>query len=142
MTGREIGRLMKIFIVGKLGEVVKKVCELEEVIKENADTSILITELASYQEILKCWPVEDENQVHIAIQVFKMSLASLKQKEQDLITYLNNIYPHHLQMAVAAYVSALNNVREHLQAINELGRFIGSSPWMELEDDNLEQTTD
>jgi hypothetical protein len=70
------------------------------------------------------------------MQIFKLSLSSLRVKEKDMSLYIDK--PEHLQMSVIAYLKALEDVRDNLQKLNELGKFIGASPWMELEDAKME----
>jgi len=115
---------MRVFIVGKLGEVVKKMYELEQAIKEKPNT-ILLTELICYQEILRLWPVEDETQTHMACQTLKLCLMKLQEQEVLLRQYSN----------VIDYCKALDVVRDQMAFVNKLGKYIGPSPWMEIDDD-------
>lgn len=128
---------MRLFVVGKLGELIKKVIELEDLIKEHP-TSILITELAQYQELLKAWPVRDDVLVHRAVDIFRFNIAKLKQYEKELRIAVADGWG--FELCLKEYLNYLDNVRSDLSTLNEIGMFIGPSPFMELEDDKVAES--
>lgn len=122
-----------ILVVGKLGEVIKKVLELEAVLDAHNGNQILLAELAAYQEVLKMWPVENQDIVQATIQVFKLNLAKLKQAEDELCALTRDSV--FMFMTIMEYVKYLNYVRNDMQALNELGMHIGPSPILEVADE-------
>jgi hypothetical protein len=126
---------MKIFVVGKLGEVIKKVIELEDAIRETPDNVIFIAELAAYNQVLQMWPVLDKDELTQAIDEFRFCLSNLREKETTL---RNNEYSHHVLdiQLERRYLKALDETRANMAYINELGMHIGASPVLEVEDAN------
>jgi hypothetical protein len=125
---------MKLFIVGKLGEIIKKVIELEWIIKENLEQSIIVAELAAYQEVLNMWPVLEEDKAELtqSVDLFRWHLANLKVKEQVLRDD-NNVKLYEV-MSKNNYLKALDTVRYDLAKINKIGEHIGPSPMLEVDD--------
>jgi hypothetical protein len=125
---------MKIFICGRLGEVIKKVFELEEAIKESPTNVILVAELAAYNQVLSMWPVLDKKELTQAISIFRFNLVNLKEKEAEL--RIHSSIAFYDIMFKNRYFQALDNARESLAYINELGMYIGDSPMLEVDDAN------
>lgn len=129
---------MRLFVVGKLGEVIKKILELEDLIKDNPKDTILITELTGYNEVVKMWPILDDVFLHTAIQIFKLNIEKMKDAEKEMRVCTHG--DPFLHMIVGRYTRYLDNVRSDLATLNELGMHIGPSPYMEIHDANMAQT--
>lgn len=122
---------MKLFIVGKLGEVIKKVIELEDAITKT-ENRILVIELSAYNQVLKMWPISIEvDKLTMAIDVFRFNMAKLKVAEDDLRSSKVGI---DIMFSKNRYMRYLDLVRSDLVALNDIGKHIGPSPLMELED--------
>jgi hypothetical protein len=117
-----------------LGEVVKKVIELEFTLassKENV--SVLTMKLASYNLVLAAWPVQDKAEAKIAIQGFRLLLQKFREDEARLDTVL---YKHGTEMEIVyhslQYMNTLQKVRAQMLVLNSMGQWIGDSPWLEI----------
>lgn len=133
---------MRLFVVGKLGEVIKKILELEDLVKDNPKDNILLMELTSYQKILTMWPIQDKQLMDQAVYIFKLNIEKMKIAEHEM-----RVCSHgdpFLHMVVGRYTRYLDNVRSDLATLNELGMHIGPSPFMEIiegeYDANMAQT--
>lgn len=123
---------MHIFVCGKLGEVIKKVVELENAIKNSTGNVVLVAELAAYNEILQLWPVSNKDELDHSVDIFRFCLANLKEKEKELREQHSvSMYD---MMAKNKYLQALDETRANMSYINELGMYAGSSPVLEVED--------
>lgn len=123
---------MKLFVVGKLGEIVKKICDLEYILKDNPTNTLLIAELAAYQQVLNIWPVLEKNELDQSVDVLKFRLAYLREKEADLREE-NSVLLYDV-MAKNRYLLALDAARDMVAHINSLGMYIGELPLLEVED--------
>jgi hypothetical protein len=128
---------MRLFVVGKLGEVIKKIIELEDVLRENPTNQILVAELASYNEVVRMWPIHDDVIMHQAMDIFRLNIEKLKLAEQELRS--TGIGDPFMFMVMTKYFKYLDLVRSDLSTINELGMHVGPSPYMEVVDANVEQ---
>ena len=127
---------MQIFVVGKLGEIVKKLIELELVLQDDPANSFVIAEVAAYQQILNMWPVLQKNELMQAVDIFKFNLKHLKEKEECLRNEQTVILYDIL--AKSNYFKALDAVRHNLAYINTLGEHIGTSSILEVQDAEFE----
>jgi hypothetical protein len=130
------------FVVGKLGEIVKKVFELEDALRQFPKNSIFIAELASYSQLLEIWPIQEPMQVHLAMHNFKAALAKLQQVEKMLRDATEHKDQSYIGIALPQYLKSLDACRESLTLLNDLGKHIGTSPWMQIDDFKVEQTQD
>lgn len=126
---------MRLFVVGKLGEIVKKVIELENVIKHDPTNTFVLAEYAAYQKVLEMWPVLDKGALVQAVDIFKYNLANLKEKEKALRE--NTDLAFYDLIAKNRYFTALEDVKASMHHINKLGEYIGSTPILEVEDAEL-----
>ncbi len=127
---KEIKHSMKIFVIGKLGELVKKVIEMEGLIADNPSNTLLITELAAYSEILNMCHIQDRKEF---IQLCNISNLIEKEAAMRENTSLQ-FYDMH---AKDKYLHALDAVRECLAKLNILGQYIGDSPYLEVDDADI-----
>lgn len=123
---------MRLFVVGKLGEVIKKILELEDVLRETPN-ALLVTELKAYNEILTMWPIHDSVVMHQAIQIFKLNIEKLKMAEKELRSSSTS-HGEICKLSTYDYFKYLDAVREDLKVLNELGMHIGPSPFLEVVD--------
>lgn len=122
-----------VLVIGRLGELVKKIVELEAQIRDTQDKSAMI-ELTAYNQVLAVWPVEDELAKDVCIADFRILFSRFSEAWEDFqITALTQ-NPHRLGMDSLDYVQAKNRLAEKLKTLNALGRFVGDIPEITLED--------
>jgi len=126
----------KVIVIGKLGEVAKKIIEIEMLIEKQPNARILLVELASYYKVLDAWPVEDKEVIKSELQIFRYGLELLATYEQELKEASKTGTTIDVCFAVPRYLKGLKEVRERLTKINSLGRFIGDSIELELEEND------
>ena len=84
------GRIVTI-VVSSLGELNKKLIELEiRIPKEHRDRSLLL-EIASLKKILEEWPVLDREKAHLLHTCMRMSVIKLQSCELELEEHLKKI---------------------------------------------------
>lgn len=123
---------MKIFVIGKLGEIVKKVIELEWLISDNPTNTLLIAEFTAYQQVLQMWPVTDKKELEQQVDIFKFCIANLRERETALREQ-NSVALYDV-IAKNNYLKALDETRACMANISELGQYSGTSPLLEVED--------
>lgn len=127
----------KVIVIGKLGELAKKIVELEMLIQENPRAKMLLVELASYQRVYQAWPVLEREDLETQMTVFRYELAKLSQLEKDLRYAYEHGTSIDVCMMVPPYLKSLAFAREKLYQINALGKFMGDSIELEVDDELL-----
>lgn len=125
---------MKIFICGRLGDVVKKIIESEEALTVDPKNEFIIVELAAYQQVLSMWPVLEKDKAELSqqIDILKFNIKNLVEKEKALREH--NAVALWDVVAKNKYLSALDDTRASIAIINRIGMYAGLSPMLEVKD--------
>jgi hypothetical protein len=127
----------KVIVIGKLGEVIKKIVETEMLIEKNPKARVLLVELASYYKVLKAWPIENQQELDMHMSMFRYSLQLYLELEEELIKVNAGYVLEDVCSTVDRYLKAKKDARMRLKQLNSLGRFIGDSIELEVDDELL-----
>lgn len=124
---------MKILVISTLGEVVKKIYELERVL-EKEQSAELITSLASLNQIKNSWPVENEDTVIRQISILIRCLDKYQAAEEELMKLSTEMSSNYIVQVVTYYLQQKTLVKDAITQLNYNGRFTGTQ--FEIEDSN------
>jgi hypothetical protein len=124
---------MKVFICGKLGEIVKKIIELEDILKNNPTNTTILAELTAYNQVLAMWPVSDKRAVAQLVDILKLNIYKFRNAEKELREDAGR--DASTMLALASYFKYLDYVKDNMHTLNGLGMWIGESPWLEVPDE-------
>jgi hypothetical protein len=123
---------ISVLVIGRLGELVKKVFELEDLIEADPKNDVAILQLATYSEIMEQWPVDDVSIMPILLTDFRMAFNRYRDAglvlEED-VAFRNE---SRLGLDVCSYLSSKNNLKEKIAKLNNMGRYVGNVPIMKL----------
>lgn len=122
---------IRVLVLGKLGELVKKIYELEFIISVRPN-HITASELASYNMVLAAWPVDNSDDVRTLITVFKIQLDKFHRIERDFGLAVNKKNELEVLQSSREYITALNDVRASMKKLNSMGKHVGDSIWLEI----------
>lgn len=125
--------MSKVLVIGRLGELVKKIYELELLIASEEKNETAAIEIAAYSSVLEAWPVEDVNAAKICIADLHLSLDKLAAKSRYLDEVLSGGTEAAIVLACAQYVQTRETVKRKIAYLNALGRWIGNVPMLEFE---------
>jgi hypothetical protein len=126
---------IRVLVLGKLGELVKKIYELEYVLSYRPNP-ITAAELASYNLVLAAWPVDDKEDVRVLITAFKLELDKFHLAERDFESAIRRKNEIEVCQISAEYARRLSDVRASMKRLNTMGKHIGDSIWLEIKDAN------
>lgn len=133
---------MRVVILGNLGDVVKKICELE-LLEENLHSRDSLISMAAYHKVLEQWPVQDKIKTETLCRVLKVKYAKHLLIEKDLIETYESKRKIHVtddafQMAQIAsrmiqatgmYLDSLSKIRKMIVQLNDQGSQIDIAPF-------------
>lgn len=122
---------IRVLVLGKLGELVKKIYELEYVLSFRPNP-ITASELASYNMVLAAWPVSSTDDVRVAITVFKLQLDKFHKVEDHFVKAVKKKSELEVTQCSHEYMVALEEVRTSMKKLNSMGKHIGDSIWLEI----------
>lgn len=122
---------VRVLVIGKLGELVKKIYELEYIIARRPN-AVAAVELASYNLVLAAWPVDNVEDTHLSIANFKLQLDKFHSLEKEFALAVASKNELRVTAISAEYLTALDVVKATMKHINALGKHIGDSIWLEI----------
>lgn len=147
---------MRVVILGNLGDVVKKICELE-LLENNKHSRDSIISMAAYHKVLEQWPVQDKNKTELICKILKVQYAKHLVLEKELnASYKENkdtrITDDSFQMARIAskmiqaagrYLDSLCKIRKLISELNTQGSQIDIAPFsFDIEEGQDESSID
>jgi len=119
---------VRVYVIGRLGELVKKIIELELLVEEDSKNEIAILELASYYEVLEAWPLEKPEDRSVLLMDFRLAFRKYALASDEFMTSVASKNTHRLEIDSLAYLKAREIVKSKMKALNAVGRFVGNIP--------------
>lgn len=127
--------MTQVIVIGRLGELVKKICELEFQLETEHD-EVFALELAGYHSVLDSWPVEDKPRTDLLVSMLRISVRHYIECENALRLSLDGDSASILALSAVQYLQQKDEIRNFMRELNALGRFVGNIPTLQIEDKN------
>jgi len=131
---------MTVVVIGSLGELVKKIVELQIRITEDPSNKEAMLEEASLQQLLGEWPVSDKDKADLLYLGMKMSIAKHKDAERDVRDIVNDAFQlsttqdiFWIRRAITDLMKYTDEVRHQIAELNKLSYGVGKASSIPLE---------
>ena len=123
---------IQIFVIGRLGELIKKMVELELIIESGPKQEVAILELAAYTQVMAAWPIENPATLSILFADFRIALRKLQAANECFEKAVEDNNLINLCIQGKAYLRARNALKAKIKSLNAMGRYVGNVPLMNM----------
>jgi len=131
---------MTVVVIGSLGELVKKIVELQIRITEDPSNREAMLEEASLQQLLGEWPVSDKDKADLLYLGMKMSITKHKASELEVRKLLKEkeetedpAIAYWFYQAAVNLMKYTDEVRHQIAELNKLSYGVGKASSIPLE---------